>query len=293
MQNGGAGKSLGYNAPLPSPPLRHLRLLTMPTSDTIAEENTKIAGTAAFSKFMAVLQLIADQETPLSIAQLSVQSGYPRPTVYRILAALMAEGMVVENPRTKHFELGPRLINLASKSWAKSDIRTAAIDALHTLRDATRETVHLAVPSDNGMVYIEKLESPQAVRMTSRVGTRVTFYSSSVGKAYLAALDETQRRALLRAVKLQKFTEHTITDPEVLRAEIAATGQRGYAEDREENEAQIFCLGAAIRGSDGAPVACISISIPVFRKHENLHAAYIDPLLATCQAISLKLAGPR
>jgi len=264
----------------------------MPTSDTAAEDNPKIAGTAAFSKFMAVLQLIADQEAPLSIAQLSAQSGYPRPTVYRILAALMAEGMVVENPRTKHFELGPRLINLASKSWAKSDIRTAAIDALHTLRDTTRETVHLAVPSDNGMVYIEKLESPQAVRMTSRVGTRVTLYSSSVGKAYLAALNETQRRAALRGVKLQKFTEHTITDPDMLRTEIAMTEQRGYAEDREENEAQIFCLGAAIRGSDNTPVACISISIPVFRKHENLQATYIDPLLKTCRFISQKLSGP-
>lgn len=265
----------------------------MPTSDPATEDNPKIAGTAAFSKFMAVLQLIADQETPLSIAQLSALSGYPRPTVYRILAALMAEGMVLENPRTKNFELGARLINLASKSWAKSDIRTVAIDALHTLRDTTRETVHLAVPSDNGMVYIEKLESPQAVRMTSRVGTRVTLYSSSVGKAYLAALDDESRRHLLRAVKMTRFTEHTITDADVLRAEIATTQQRGYAEDREENEAQIFCLGAAIRGGDGVPVACISISIPVFRKHENLHATYIEPLLATCRAISLKLAGPR
>lgn len=264
----------------------------MPTSDTAADDNPKIAGTAAFSKFMAVLQLIADQEQPLSIAQLSTLSGYPRPTVYRILAALMAEGMVQENPRTKNFELGARLINLASKSWAKSDIRTAAIDALHALRDTTRETVHLAVPSDNGMVYIEKLESPQAVRMTSRVGTRVTLYSSSVGKAYLAALEEEPRKQLLRSVKLQRFTEHTITDAEVLRAEIAMTAQRGYAEDREENEAQIFCLGAAILDRDGAPAACISISIPLFRKARNVQETYIKPLLATCLSISRKLSGP-
>jgi DNA-binding IclR family transcriptional regulator len=264
----------------------------MPTSDTAAEENPKIAGTAAFSKFIAVLQLIADQEAPLSIAQLSAQSGYPRPTVYRILAALMAEGMVVENPRTTHFELGPRLINLASKSWAKSDIRTAAIDALHTLRDTTRETVHLAVPSDNGMVYIEKLESPQAVRMTSRVGTRVTLYSSSVGKAYLAALDEATCNRLLRTLKMQKFTEHTITDLDALRTELALIRQHGYAEDREENEAHIFCVGAPIFGMDGIPVACISVSIPLFRKPQDLQKNCIDPLLATCSLISQKLSGP-
>ena len=264
----------------------------MPTSDTAAEDNPKISGTAAFSKFMAVLQLIADQDAPLTIAQLSALSGYPRPTVYRILAALTAEGMVVENPRTRHFELGPRLINLASKSWSRSDVRTAAIDALQQLRDTTRETVHLAVPSDNGMVYIEKLESPQAVRMTSRVGTRVTLYSSSVGKAYLAALDEATRNRLLRSIRMQKFTEHTITDLEVLRAELAVAQQRGYTEDREENEAQIFCVGAPIFGAEGTPVACISVSIPLFRKPAQLQQALIDPLLSTCKLITQKLSGP-
>jgi DNA-binding IclR family transcriptional regulator len=256
------------------------------------EDSTKIAGTAAFSKFVAVLQLIADQTEALSIAQLAALSGYPRPTVYRILGALMAEGMVVENPRTRNFEVGPRLINLASKAWDRSDIRTTAIDALRALRDITRETVHLAVPSDTGMVYIEKLESPQAVRMTSRIGTRVTLYSSSVGKAYLSALGSEDSERLMRAITMQKFTEHTITDIATLREEIAQTRQRGFAEDREENEAQIFCLGAPIPGPDGAPVACISISIPLFRKQDDVQASYIQPLLETCAGIARKLAGP-
>ncbi|MFJ3044403.1 IclR family transcriptional regulator [Herbaspirillum chlorophenolicum] len=264
----------------------------MSAQDKATEDQTKIAGTAAFSKFMAVLQLIADQDAPLTIAQLAALSGYPRPTVYRILAALMAEGMVVENPRTKQFEVGPRLINLASRAWDRSDIRATAIDHLRALRDATRETVHLALPSDAGMVYIEKLESPQAVRMTSRIGTRVTLYSSSVGKAYLAALDEDRRERLMQGIRMQRFTEHTITDLDALRIEIEETRARGYAEDREENEAQIFCYGAVIMGPDGLPAACISISIPLFRRLDEPLQAYVKPLLETCAAISRKLAGP-
>ena len=264
----------------------------MPANDHATEDQTKIAGTAAFSKFMAVLQLIADQNEPLTIAQLAALSGYPRPTVYRILGALMAEGMVVENPRTRQFEVGPRLINLASRAWDRSDIRTTAIDPLRALRDATRETVHLALPSDAGMVYIEKLESPQAVRMSSRIGTRVTLYSSSVGKAYLAGLGQQRREHLMAAIRMERFTDHTITDLATLRTEIEQTRARGYAEDREENEAQIFCYGAAISGADGMPLACISISIPLYRRQADCRAAYIDPLLETCAAISRKLAGP-
>lgn len=264
----------------------------MPDQDPPPDDANKIAGTAAFSKFMAVLQLIADQEAPLSIAQLAVLSGYPRPTVYRILGALMAEGMVVENPRSKQYEVGPRLIHLASRAWDRSDIRTTAIEPLRQLRDITRETVHLAVPSDHSMVYIEKLESPQAVRMDSRIGTRVTLYSSSVGKAYLAGLEQAPRERLMRALHLEAFTANTHTTLAALRADVEETRTRGYAEDREENEAQIFCYGAAIVGADGVPVACVSVSIPLYRRLPDAQQAYVTPLLQACATISRKLAGP-
>lgn len=264
----------------------------MQTFHTAAAGGTKVAGTAAFSKFMAILQLIADQETPLTIAKLSVQSGYPRPTVYRILAALMAEGLVTGNSKTKHFRLGPRLISLAGKSLDKSDIRAASGDALQELRDITRETVHLAVPSGHGMVYIDKLESPQAVRMASRVGMRVALHSSSVGKAYLAALDETARNQLLQTINMRKMTDYTITDRDVLHTKLALAQLRGYTEDNQENEEQIFCIGAAILDAEGVPAACISISLPLFRKPGQLQESLIDPLLAACKLVSQRLSGP-
>jgi DNA-binding IclR family transcriptional regulator len=250
----------------------------------------RVNGTAAFSKFMAVLQRVADAGEPPGIAQLAAQSGYPRPTVYRIIGALIAEGMVVESVRGGTFELGPRLLTLASRSWERSDLRVAAVDALQSLRDATQETVHLAVRSGTEMVYIEKLESPHAVRMASRIGTRVTLYSSSVGKAYLASLDALARGALLQGLRFERFTANTIVEPAALAAELEATRARGYAEDREENEAQIFCYGCAIPGPDGLPAACISVSIPLFRKSALPLDTYVTPLRAACRAVAERLA---
>lgn len=253
--------------------------------------DARVAGTAAFSKFMAVLQLIADASEPQTIAQLATRCGYPRPTVYRIVGALVAEGMAVESLRGGTFELGPRLLTLASRSWERSDLRVAAIDALQALRDATQETVHLAVRSGTEMVYIEKLESPHAVRMASRIGTRVTLYSSSVGKAYLSTLDPATRDALLRSLTLERFTANTIVDRDALRAELDATRERGHSEDREENEAQIFCYGCAIRGTDGRAVACISVSIPLFRKSETPLDTYVTPLVEACREVERRM-GP-
>ncbi|KXU82109.1 IclR family transcriptional regulator [Paraburkholderia monticola] len=257
-----------------------------------AKADTKaVAGAAAFSKFIAVLQLIADAQSPPNVAKLSAASGYPRPTVHRIVAALQAEGLIVATGSGNTFGLGARLINLASHSWERSDLRLAAVDALMALRDLTSETIHLAVPSQGEMVYIEKLESPHAVRMASRIGTRVSLTSSSVGKAYLATLGEPEREALLKDAPLARFTEHTLTDLDAVRRELEATVQRGYAEDREENEASICCYGAAIRGPDGRALGCVSISMPTFRQRDDVQAAYIEPLLAACRTIAARL-GP-
>jgi DNA-binding IclR family transcriptional regulator len=260
-------------------------------SATGAADAKTVAGAAAFSKFIAVLQLVADAETPPNVAKLSAASGYPRPTVHRIVAALQAEGLIVAAGNGTTFGLGPRLVNLASRSWERSDLRLAAVDALMELRNVTSETIHLAVPSQGEMVYIEKLESPHAVRMASRVGTRVSLTSSSVGKAYLATLGVAEREALLKDAPLERFTEHTLVDLDDVRNEVASTERRGYAEDREENEVAISCYGAAIRGTDGRAVGCISISMPTYRLKVDAQACYIEPLLAACRTIAARL-GP-
>lgn len=252
----------------------------------------KVAGTAAFSKFMAVLQLVADLDEPTSIADLARRSGFPRATVYRIAAALVAEGMLREDARDGRVSLGPRLIQLASRSWARSDLRLAATEALKALRDITGETVHLAVRNGNAMIYIEKLESVSAVRMASRIGTVVSLHSSAVGKAYLSCLGPGAREDIVGTIPLPAYTEHTITDRDALRAQIGRFETQGWAVDEEENEAGIYCFGAAIRDPrdpQRAPLAAISISTLRFRQKPDVASAYIEPLLATCRDIERRI----
>ncbi len=250
----------------------------------------QVAGTASFSKFMRVLQLVADADEPLNVAALMRASGYPRPTVHRIVQALVAERMLVENLGAATFALGPRLIQLASRSWGRSELRLAAVDELKRLRDLTGETVHLAVPNGTSMVYIEKLESPSAVRMASRIGTSVSLHSTAVGKAYLAALDDKRYKALVKGLPLPRHAANTVTDAAALRAQVEQVRERGWSVDNEENEAGIFCFGAAIRNAAGEPVAAISVSTLLFRQKENPEQAYVEPLLEACRVISERIA---
>jgi DNA-binding IclR family transcriptional regulator len=257
-----------------------------------APGQAQVAGTAAFAKFMHVLQLVADWpeagEAP-TIGALVRASGYPRPTVHRIVAGLLAERLLVEAP-PHGLALGPRLIQLASRSWGRSELRLVAVDELKRLRDLTGETVHLAVPNGASMVYIEKLESPSAVRMASRIGTSVALHSTAVGKAYLAALGADALEPLLKGLTLRPYTAHTLTDRTALRKELEATRSRGYSLDREENEAGIYCFGGVIRGHRGLPVAAISVSTLLFRQKDDPEQAYVAPLLEACAAISARIA---
>lgn len=270
-------------------------LTGLPMKDASSTDKTQgskpVAGTASFSKFMRVLDAIAlGGDTEWTVNELSKKLGFPRPTVYRIVDALIAEQLIVSRNNMQSFGLGSRLISLASRALESSDIRQICKDYLFDLREQTQETVHLAVRDSNEMTYIDKLESPKAVRMNSRLGSRVTLYSSSVGKAYIARLDADALSAVLPTLTFNVFTDTTIRSVKALKQEIRQIQAQGYAEDREENEKDIFCYGCAITDKRGLPVACISLSIPVFRMNENREAAYIAPLIKTCKSISDKLA---
>lgn len=250
----------------------------------------QVKGTASFSKFMVVLQAIADDPGKLDIVKLTKLLPYPRGTVYRIVMALVAEGLISETRDQGTYQLGHRLIHLASKSWETSDLRSAARDYIEALRNATGETVHLAVPSGTGMVYIDKLESPRTVRMTSRIGTRVELYSTSVGKAYLAALPEDRLRKIVSSLDMRPRTPHTITHVDALLEEIERTRLRGYSYDNEENEPDIRCFGGAIVDRSGMPVGGVSLSIPIYRYDEESHRIYSQKVRETVAAISAGLA---
>ncbi|MEO6927722.1 MAG: IclR family transcriptional regulator [Casimicrobiaceae bacterium] len=252
-----------------------------------------VPGTAAFSKFLTVLQHVADNPGPSNAAQVHKAVGFPRATTHRIVAALVAEGMLVEGAQRGVLELGPRLINLASQAWDRLDLRQIARDEILKLRDTSGETVHLAVPSGREMVYIDKLESLRAVRMTSRIGARIPLHSTSVGKAYLAALGLQTRQALLNGTQLVAHTPNTLTTRRLLEADVVATAHRGYSIDREETEPDIICYGCAIQVIGHAPVGCVSVTIPKYRMTNGASKTCREGVMACARNISARLAATR
>lgn len=246
-----------------------------------------VQGAQSFARTIAVLQTIADADRPLGRADLIAQSDLTRPTVYRILASLEAEGLIEEDAGA--YRPGARLINLARSALSQTDLRQVAEPELERLRDATGETVHLAVRAGDAMVYVHKIESREVVRMMSTIGTRIPFHSTSVGRAYLSALPEAEARAALEDAGRPAITPHTITGIAPLMQVIGKARALGYAFEDQENEAGIVCFGAPVRSRGGTPAGAISVSVPLFRLGEA--DRYTRAIVAGAEAISARLTG--
>ncbi|MCA1730904.1 MAG: IclR family transcriptional regulator [Actinobacteria bacterium] len=136
---------------------------------------------------------------------------------------------------------------------------------LHELVDNTLDTVFLAVMGSGAIVYVYKEEGRQAVKMSSRLGSRQPLYCTALGKAYMSTLSDEARRGLIDELELQRFTANTIMDAAVLEVEVAATRKRGYGIDMVEVEEGVACLGAPIRDHMGLPVAAIRVAGPADR----------------------------
>lgn len=241
----------------------------MPPTD----DQQPIRGAASFAKFVRVLQFVADAPGRVSITDIAQATGIPRPSAHRIVSALLQEGMLAEQAGMRGLSLGSRLISLAYRSWDELELRRVARPYLEKLNQQLDETVHLAINAGSEMVYVDKLESRRAVRMTSRLGTRVSLHASAVGKAWLAAQPEDRQDELTAGLSLLPFTPHTITDHQKFAAEIALTRARSYALDLQESELDICCYGQAIAGA-GHVFGCVSLSLPRYRFDE------LDPTTA-------------
>lgn len=218
-------------------------------------------------KGITILRRLADADgvsDGLTLTALAASLQMNKATVLRLLAPLCESRLVDRDESSGRYRLGFRAAQLGSAFLDGLDIRNAAHDVLVDLSAEAGETTHLVVPELPFVVYIDKVESTQPVRMHSRVGMQHPAYSTAVGKALLAHGDD-GAFDLVVANGLARRTPNTIVSVAALAAELESIRQRGYAVDNIENEVDVRCTGAAIFDSSGKACAALSISGPADR----------------------------
>ena len=215
-----------------------------------------------------ILDILGQSSQGISIRDLSEKIKLPKGTTHRLLSSLTYFGYARQDPKTRNYSLGLRLMELGNLLLSQLDLRKEAEPFLYDLAERTKETVHMVFLDRGEIVYIDKVEldhNPSGLRMASRVGLRNPAHSSAVGKVLLSHLNEEELNLLVKEKGLPKRTENTITDRIQLKEHLKVVRTQGYAVDDEENERGIRCVAAPIYNEAGRAVAAVSISGPAFR----------------------------
>lgn len=222
-------------------------------------------GTGALEKALDVLEAIGRSPQGMSQADLAERLALPRTTVYRLLATLVARGLVRRDPQRKVYCLGIRCYEMARQSFAVPDLVAAAAMELRTLRDLTGETTYLARLDGREVISLERCDGAHTKRSAASLGDRKPLHCTSQGKAILSAIPDDERDAIVRDIVLRPMTALTITDRRRLQAELRITRARRYAIDDEEIVLGVRCVGAPVIDSAGDVRGAISVAGPAWR----------------------------
>lgn len=266
---------------------------TMGTSREVAEVAEGAPATVlSVDKALAIVELLLRHDAPLAAREIASQTAINRTTAHRLLNALLIRGWVEKEWGTAGYRLSLRFLALARVSLGGRDFVAEVRPALERLSRLSQETAHLGVLDGFEVVHVDKVDSPQMVGVSSKIGTRAVPHLTALGKALLAAGDEAGLDAYLaqaaRGSGSGSGSGSAVADSAALRREIGLTRRRGYSIDDEEASLGVRCLGVAVRGAGGRALFAISLTGPSPRFTRERAEGCAADLLIVAHTLSLR-----
>lgn len=238
-------------------------------------------------RLLLILEEVARRGVALKPTDLIEALGLAKPTVHRLLQTAEAEGFLQRDLDGRSYGPGPRLRRLSVNTVSSEHLRTARLAILRGVADQVGETCNLAIPDREGMIYLDRVETKWPLRIQLPIGTQVPFHCTASGKMYLSTLRRNTLDGFLSARTLVPNTDKTITEPEVLRAEIKKIAQNGYSTDDEEFMAGMAAVAVPVFDDHSRLVATLSAHAPT-QRHD---LAGLKQFLPKLQAGASKLSG--
>lgn len=236
-----------------------------------------------------LIEMLASREEPVSLKEISEETGLHPSTAHRILNDLTI-GRFVDRPEAGSYRLGMRLLELGNLVKARLSVRDAALQPMRELHKMTQQPVSLSLRQGDEIVYVERAFSERSgMQVVRAIGGRAPLHLTSVGKLFLAAEDPQRVRAYATRTGLAGNTRNSLTQLGALERELAHCRQTGVARDNEELEMGVRCMAAGIYDDQNRLVAGLSISAPT----DRLEDAWVPKLRATATGISAALGCPQ
>ncbi len=239
------------------------------------------AGGAQSIDRAATLLLLVGRAGPSGgrLSELVEQCDLPKPTVRRMLLALVRAGLLDQDPDTRRYYIGPEIYVLGTLASARFGIHPISLRSLVRLSQETGDTAFLSVPRGLYSICVHREEGPYPIRVHAlHAGDRHPLGVGAGSLALLSALPDHEVEEVLAAneeVLAEKYPHHP---PPVLRKLVQETRAKGYALNPGLLLPSSWAVGVPIRGADGRPIGALSIAAIESRLSE-VRQREIVPLL--------------
>ena len=210
-------------------------------------------------------------------------------TVHHMLNTLLPRNYISQCPETKKYSLGFRFLEISRRILDNMDIRNIARKYLEELHKESREAVHLAVLKDKKALYIDKINNPSGLSLSTYIGFGTDPHATAGGKVLLAGLSTKEVRGIYENRPPKAFGKSTITNIEKLLEALDKIRKQGYAIDDEEYSEGVRCVAAPIRAG-GQIEASLSITGSIFTiTIDRIEQELKDLVMAKARKISSEM----
>ena len=240
----------------------------------------------------AIDLLLALQHGTISLGRIAQKTGLSKPTAHRLLSSLSYGQLVIQDPVTSEYMLGPGCLGIADAVMSGlGGLGPIAMPTLQQLAQDSGESTALHVRAGLQRICVEQVPSPQPVRYTARVGASNPLHAGAMGKLLLAFSDPGDVRDLLDRTTLSASTRATITDRRSLEAELSKIRNAGYATSRGEHALGVAAMSAPVLRADGTILAALSVLGPTERLTDTAMKKVRPTLLAAAEALTQRIAS--
>lgn len=221
---------------------------------------------------LLILEIVGNADRPLSPTEINAELQLPKQTVHRLCTTLIEEGFLIKDVQGKGLRPARRLRSFAAGVLQASHYHLSRHQILIELADKIGETVNYVMPEEDGMNYVDRVETDWAFRVQLPIGTHVPFHCTASGKTFLASLPKRMREQHIRAIPLEPLTVNTHSTPASILKELDEVAMRGYAIDNEEFMEGMVACAVPILDRQNRFIAALAFHGPSIRiTLEDLH----------------------
>ncbi len=236
-----------------------------------------------------IVEQLATSESGLRIAELSKRTGLSKSTVHRILQTLSDRHYIVKDIETSAYTLGYKFVEIASIYLNAINLRTEAAPFMHEMASCFSATAYLGIFENGEVMYLERVEKVNSLRLYKEIGKREPVYCTGLGKVLLSGFSKEQFEIIAKSIHYHPFTPYTKTSFDELEQEVEFVKKHGYALDRYEHSKEHSCFAVPIYDYTNKIMAAMSVAAPQLL--ENYSVSFLQEKMCGAAATLSKRMG--